>query len=149
MTTTENIAMTAPTKLEEPHEAALRIALGLRPTAYEWGDPVIDSRPCPSWCLYGEPGEQHEIEPQRPFDALHVLGTAPDVALSRYPTERLTETPGESGWCSCASLKLGGSQSGSEAPITRLSLPMAMLERAGKNGVFELARPMSTSCGPR
>ncbi|WP_148077039.1 hypothetical protein [Nocardioides aurantiacus] len=133
--------MTSPTELEEPHEAALRIALGLRPTAYEWGDPVIDPRPCPSWYLYGEMGEKHDIEPRRPFDVLHVLGAGPDVALSRYPTVRLAGTDGDTNWYSCASLELSASQSGSEDPIVRVSLPMTVLERAGENGILELALP--------
>lgn len=137
----EHAAMTAPTELEEPHEAALRIALGMRPTAYEWGDPVIDPRPCPSWCLYGEPGEKHELDPDRPFDALHALGAGPDVPLSRYPAEKNRGSGGEGGWYSCASLKLSGSQYGADDPTVHLSIPMGAINSVGPgaNGVVELA----------
>ncbi len=149
MTSTENPAMAAPTELEEPHEAVLRVALGLRPTAYEWGDPVIDARPCPSWCLYGEVGDKHEIDPDRPFDAFHTLGTGPSVPLSRYPAERNAVPRGESGWYSTAAMHLTASQYGPDEPIVRLSVPVSTLETAGQNRILELsltdARELRTS----
>ena len=131
--------MTAPTQLEEPHEAALRIALGLRPTAYEWGDPVIDARRCPSWCIYGEVGDKHEIDPDRPFGAFHTLGTGPFVALTRYPAERAAVLQHEPRWYTCANVHLSASQYGADEPIVRLRVPLAALETAGQNRILELA----------
>ncbi|GAB3659317.1 hypothetical protein GCM10027596_16730 [Nocardioides korecus] len=104
--------------LEEPYSFAVRVALGLRPTTFLFGDPTIDPRPCPPWCHYGLNNDKHDVNQAHPFDAHHALGVEPEVALSNYPADYLRDSEGT--FVSTSALRVALRQVGQSAPTVEL-----------------------------
>ena len=118
--TADTSPMASETEFEEPYVAAVRLSLGLRPTSFAFGDPAIDSGACPAWCHMGLDNEGvHEVDPETPFDAHHVLGVEPEVALSSYAAQWHREP--DLNWFSTSSLRVHLRQVGRRPPTIELS----------------------------
>lgn len=107
---------------EEPEELALRRALGIRPVYFPDEHPHADQRSCPSWCLYGEDGNRHEVDPKHPFEAFHGLGFGPTVAATRYRGGVHSAEHYGQRFVEAAHLDLNAGQRGQDEPVVSLHL---------------------------